>query len=205
MLRRTITRHSCILLTWSAWLWIIVEALRILDANFNLSTVMEQAVLQLNGRTAITDWIATAVFDVWTFVRTHSTWWVSTVLIIVIRQEAYRWLRVHRGRRDADRLLTIGVTFLGTLYLIDLLSPHVTIKLPRTTVEAIVTLTIVHLGSWISRLLHRPSQRVLVRRWTRRLSHVAQAILGHNQGHQHRPGGHDVAAPRSRNHRRMGS
>src|SRR5689334_4654260 len=94
--------------------------------------------------------------------------WLSLVMVLVMRQEAHRWFDVRRGRRSADRLMTTWFTFVGTLLVVDWLSPVIQVHWPLSAIEATVWLVTLRVISWISCLLHPASRRKFkkfLRRW----------------------------------------
>lgn len=148
----------------SAALWFAVEAARIFEATFGISYGISYLYNLLERQPGVEGWVGTALKYAYPLTLTLAS--------IVVRTEASRWLRERRKgkwRRGTDRLLIAGTTFVITLLLIDLASPHVKIVLPDSTANMIVTVLVIQTGSWASRLLHRPSRRNL-RRKLRRLA-----------------------------------
>lgn len=155
----------------SAVLWFTIEAVRIFEATFGFGYGISYLYSLLERQHGIGGWIGT-------FLK-HAYPLVLTLAGIVVRTEASRWLRERRKgtwRRATDRLLIAGTTFVTTLLLVDLASPNVKLVLPESTVITIVSVVIIQIGSWASRLLHNPTRRVLRRRVRRFLPMLSEFL-----------------------------
>ncbi len=204
MLRKHLKHHCCRLLDWSAKLWFLVEGLHVLDANYDLSCTVVRVVTSYD-RFPIVAPLGHAFLAVWTFIATHSAWWVLAVVPIVIRQEWYRWLRSQHGRRDVDRLITAGATYLGTLIAVSVLT-HRPFVLPHSSIDAVIVITVMGVSGRVSRFVHRiarrfPKRRIVKPVLTALLQATIDAIL---PGGRHGPGGRHARQPHISNQRRTG-
>lgn len=150
-------------LLWTATLWLIAEAVFILEETFGVKLGLSSLIDFLVRRGGVMGFIGRAL---------HETWPMTSLIVLtVLRQEAHRWFRIARGRRFADRLITGWFVFLGTLIVVDLLS-DVKLKLPRSAIETSAWLATLLFASWCSRLAHAISRRVRHLRRIRRHVHA---------------------------------
>lgn len=151
------TCHGFVWLT--PGLWLILEAWLTLDATFHLS-VLRNLVAALHFPAHILSRLEWLKVTAWPF--------VSLIAVMVLRQEAMRWIKGHGACRLADRLTTAWFVFISTLYLVDYLTPAITVVWPIGAIQATVWLLLTRAASIVSRLLHATSRRKLrkyFRRW----------------------------------------
>lgn len=159
----------------SAVLWFVIEAVRVFEATFDFGYGISYLYSILERQRGIGGWVGKWL--------EHAYPLILTIASIVVRTEASRWLRERRKgtwRRWTDRLLIAGMTFIATLLLVDLASPNVKLVLPESTLVTIFSVIIIQIGSWVSRLLHGPTRRILrrrVRRFLPMLSELFEHVL----------------------------
>src|SRR4029078_13398891 len=104
------------------WLCLVREACLRSDATWHAS----RGIHDLRQMFHLSSWTVAAI---WWF-KQHAWPAVSLVMLLALRQEAHRWCDIRRGRRGADRLITGWFVFVGTLFLVDWLTPEIRVHWP---------------------------------------------------------------------------
>ncbi|MBI2984328.1 MAG: hypothetical protein HYY50_01765 [Candidatus Kerfeldbacteria bacterium] len=160
MLIHTLKGVARRLVLCSAGLWLITQAWLTLDLTFDIPFGYRDLLALVENERPwgqlLSEWLL-------------RTWpGLGLIVILFLRQEAHRWFKIRRGRKSADRLVVSWLTFLGTLMVVDWLSPHVRLQLPASAIEATIWLVQLAAMSWMSRLSHPATRRkwhIRFRRW----------------------------------------
>lgn len=155
----------------SALVWLLLETWLTLDASFHVPFGPYDLIRLFHWPPRIFSWLQWFKLNAWPA--------VSLVLVLVVRQEAHRWFNVRRGQRSADRLITAWFVFVGTLLMVDWLSPEVDVRWPHSTIDLTIWLILMQVISWTSCLLHPASRRKFkkfLRRWP--IAHWLGQVLG---------------------------
>lgn len=160
---------------WAA-LWLLLLAVQIFDATFQLQLVrLFTSSLRLP-----------ALVVVWLEWLKEATWSVVPLFVFfVIREEARRWLNDHAKSRVADRLMVAWFVFVTTLFTLDMCATEIRIRWPLGAIDATLWLTVLRLSTWMSQRLHakrnrRPSsvaRRRRVNHWLKKLTGPLSAAL----------------------------
>lgn len=144
-----------------AALWLLVEALLVLEATFPVPCGLQCLVVYLARQPGIVGEFGTIMLKGWPTV-------FFTFLLLLwqeVRRWARKWLKSNRGRQRANLVITAWFVFLLTLKAVDLLS-DVTLVLPESARETSIMLAYMLVASWCSRLTH------WVQRWLKRIARI---------------------------------
>lgn len=144
-----------------AVLWILVEALLVLEATFPMPCGLQCLIVYLTTRPGMVGEIGTVMLKGWPTI-------FFTFLLLLwqeIRRWAKKWLKSNRGRQRANLVITAWFVFLLTLKAVDLLSDF-TLVLPESARETSVMLAYMLVASWCSRFAY------WVQRWLQRLARI---------------------------------
>lgn len=132
-----------------AVLWLLIEAVFVLEATFHVPCGFSCWALQLASRAGLPGWIGRLLFNQWPT--------IFAVFLLLVRQEAKRWLKNRQRFCCRERVVQLIIgwfVFLGTLKAVDFLSPDVTVVLPHSAIDTSITLAILGMAGLFSSFAH---------------------------------------------------